>query len=71
MILTHKLKGKFEPQWEGPYVADEVYSNGTYALHNKERDWSMMPINGKFLQKVFYLIIILLLNPLHTMLRTF
>lgn len=68
MILTHKSKRKFELKWEGSYVIDKVYSNGAYALLNMEGDRCIMHINDKFLKKVLYLNIILLLIHFHTML---
>jgi len=51
MIMTHKTKGKFQPKWEGPFVTETVYSNGTYRLMTSDGDLLMMPINGKFLKK--------------------
>ena len=53
MILTHKSKGKFEPNWEGPYVIDKVYSNGTYAVLTLEGEKCVMRINGKFLKRYY------------------
>ncbi|KAG9444903.1 hypothetical protein H6P81_016243 [Aristolochia fimbriata] len=32
MIFTSKNGGKFAPKWEGPYVVQEDYTNGTYKL---------------------------------------
>jgi len=42
MVMTHKTKGKFQPKWEGPFVIESVYSNGTYRLINLEGDILMM-----------------------------
>ncbi|KAG9442418.1 hypothetical protein H6P81_018272 [Aristolochia fimbriata] len=32
MLFTRKTGGKFAPKWEGPYVVQEVYTNGVYKL---------------------------------------
>ena len=53
MILNHNSEGKFEPQWEGPYIIDKVYANGAYAVLTVEGERCMMPINGKFLQHYY------------------
>jgi len=49
--MTHKMKEKFLPKWEGPFVVESVYSNGAYRLISPEGDILMMPINEKFLKK--------------------
>jgi len=49
MVMTHKTKSKFEPKWEGPFVAESVYSNKAYRLTKPNDDILMMSINGKFL----------------------
>ncbi|XP_020253934.1 uncharacterized protein LOC109831000 [Asparagus officinalis] len=51
MVMTHKTKGKFNPEQEGPFVIESVYSNGAYRLINQKGDRLMMPINGEFLKK--------------------
>jgi len=51
--MTHKMKEKFQPKWEGPFVVESVYLNGAYRLINSEGDILMMPINGKFLKKYY------------------
>ena len=53
MVMTHKTKGKFQPKWEGPFVVESVYSNGSYRLITSNGDTLMMPINGKFLKKYY------------------
>ncbi|XXG85698.1 hypothetical protein AAC387_Pa11g0732 [Persea americana] len=53
MVFAHKSEGKFEPKWEGPFVIDKVFSNGTYALLNMEGDRCMLPINDKFLKQYY------------------
>ena len=53
MVMTYKTKGKFQPKWEGPFVVESVYSNGTYRLITSDGDTLMMPINGKFLKKYY------------------
>ena len=53
MIMTHKIKSKFQPKWEGPFVIKTVYSNGTYHFMPSDGDLLMMPVNGKFLKKYY------------------
>ena len=53
MVITHKTKGKFQPEWEGPFVVESVYSNRAYRLANQNGDTLMIPINGKFLKKYY------------------
>ena len=53
MVMTHKTKGKFQPKWEGPFVVESVYSNGSYRLITSNGDTLMMPINGRFLKKYY------------------
>ena len=30
IVMTNKMKEKFQPKWEGPFVVELVYSNGAY-----------------------------------------
>jgi len=53
MVMTHKIKGKFQPKWEWPFVVETVYSNGAYLLANPNGNTLMMPINGMFLKKYY------------------
>ena len=53
MIMTHKTKEKFQPKWEGPFVAESVYSNGAYRLITSDGDMFLMPINDKFWKKYY------------------
>ena len=53
MIMTHKTKGKFQPKWEGPFIIETVYWNGTYRFITPDGDTLMMPINDKFLKKYY------------------
>ena len=32
IITTHRTENKFTSKWDGPYVIQEVYSNGAYKL---------------------------------------
>ena len=34
MVITHKTKGKFQSEWEGPFMVETVYSIGAYRLAN-------------------------------------
>jgi len=53
MIMTHKIKGKFQSKWEGPFVIETVYSNGAYRLMTSDGDILMRPINDRFLKKYY------------------
>lgn len=32
MVMTSTSEGKFYTEWEGPFVVESLYSNGTYNL---------------------------------------
>jgi len=53
MIMTHKIKGKFQPKWEGLFVIETFYLNGAYRLIISDGDTLMMPIDGRFLKKYY------------------
>jgi len=53
MIMMHKIKGKVQPKWEGPFIIETVYLNGAYRLITPDGDTVMMPINGRFLKKYY------------------
>ena len=52
IIITHCIGNKFTSKWDGPYVVQEVYTNGAYKLIDND-GVRIGPINGKFL-KHFY-----------------
>ena len=60
MVITYKIKGKFQPKWEGPFIVKSVYPNGAYRLITPSVDMLMMPINIRFLKKYYPL-----LDPSH------
>jgi len=53
MVMTHKIKEKFQPRWEGPFVIESVYSNRAYRLITPDGDTLAIPINGRFLKKYY------------------
>jgi len=53
MVMTYKIKGKFQPKWERPCMVETVYSNGAYHLANLIGNTLMMPINGKFFKNYY------------------
>ena len=53
MVMTHKIKGKFQPKWEGLFEIETIYSNGAYRLATLDGDILMMAVNGKFLKKYY------------------
>jgi hypothetical protein len=53
MNIAHRIKGKFEPKWEGPYVVKDVYSSGAYRIISADGEYYPPPINGKFLKRYY------------------
>ena len=51
-ILTDP-KGKFKPNWEGPYLIRKVFSKGVAILLNLEGNEFKKPINIDKLKKYF------------------
>ena len=52
IITTHKTKSKFTSKWDGPYVIQEVYTNGAYLII-AEDGLKIGPINGRFLKRYY------------------
>ena len=52
IITTHRTGNKFTSKWDGPYVVQEVYSNGAYKIVAKD-GLRIGPINGKFLKRYY------------------
>ncbi|KAM2322865.1 hypothetical protein FF1_019496 [Malus domestica] len=50
IIITHKTKSKFTLKWDGPYVIQEVYTNGAYLIM-AEDGLKIGFINGRFLKR--------------------
>jgi hypothetical protein len=53
MNITHRMKDKFEPKWEGPYVVKDVYSSGAYRIISADGEYCPPPINGKSLKRYY------------------
>ena len=51
-IRTHRTGNKFTSKWDGPYVVQEVYTNGAYKLINND-GVRIGPINLKFLKRFY------------------
>ena len=51
-ITTHKNGNKFTSNWDGPYVVQEVYTNGVYKIVIKD-EFRIGSINGKFLKRYY------------------
>ena len=47
-----KIKNKFTSKWDGPYVVQEVYTNGAYTIVDKD-GIRVDLINARFL-KLYY-----------------
>ncbi|KAM1699106.1 hypothetical protein ACFX13_030926 [Malus domestica] len=52
IITTQKTKSKFTSKWDGPYVIQEVYTNGAYLIM-AEDGLKIGPINGRFLKRYY------------------
>lgn len=52
-MIVGKKKEKLEPNWEGPFAIEKVYSNGTYLLIIVEGDRIIPPTNARFLKKYY------------------
>ena len=46
---SHKTGNKFTSKWDGPYVVQEVYTNGAYKIVDGD-GLRVGPINAKFLK---------------------
>ncbi|KAG9458863.1 hypothetical protein H6P81_003371 [Aristolochia fimbriata] len=53
IMATSRYGGKFAPKWEGPFVVQEVYTNGAYKLVTPEGR-RLPAINGKFLKNFIH-----------------
>ncbi|KAG9453432.1 hypothetical protein H6P81_006336 [Aristolochia fimbriata] len=52
IMATSRDGGKFAPKWEGPFIVQEVYTNGAYKLVTPEGR-RLPATNGKFLKKFY------------------
>ncbi|KAK9666284.1 hypothetical protein RND81_14G174200 [Saponaria officinalis] len=52
IIMSHKTGNKFTSKWDGPYVVQEVYTNGAYKIVDQE-GVRVGPINGKFPKRYY------------------
>lgn len=48
-----ELKGKFEPNWVGPYLVTKVFGRGTYRLSTLHGEVLKNPINARHLKKYY------------------
>jgi len=46
-----ELKGKFEPNWVGPYIISEAQGRGSYRLSTLDGEVLKNPINARHLKK--------------------
>ena len=49
----YELKGKFEPNWVGPYIITEVFGRGAYRLSTLDGEILKNPINARHLKKYY------------------
>lgn len=52
IITSRKTGNKFTSKWDGPYVVQEVYTNGAYKIVDAD-GVRVGPINGKFLKRYY------------------
>ena len=50
--ISHKIGNKFTSKWDGPYVVQEVYTNGAYKIVDRD-GLRVGPINAKFLKRYY------------------
>ena len=50
-IARDELKGKFEPNWVGPYIILEAQGKGSYRLSTLDGEVLKNPINARHLKK--------------------
>ncbi|KAJ1700958.1 hypothetical protein LUZ63_000737 [Rhynchospora breviuscula] len=51
LIIGRHHGPKFAPNWEGPFIIDQVYEGGAYLLSDQEGNHPISPINGRYLKK--------------------
>jgi len=51
IVINQTTKGKFESQWEGPYIVTKVFPKGAYELSNYDGQIVYAYVNGKFVKK--------------------
>ncbi|KAJ3689710.1 hypothetical protein LUZ61_018874 [Rhynchospora tenuis] len=44
---------KFTPNWEGPFIIDQVYDGGAYLLTTKNGEHHLPVLNGRYLKKYY------------------
>uniref|UniRef100_A0A803MDQ2 Integrase catalytic domain-containing protein n=1 Tax=Chenopodium quinoa TaxID=63459 RepID=A0A803MDQ2_CHEQI len=52
IITSRKTGNKFSLKWDGPYIVQEVYTNGAYKIIDAD-ELRIGPINGKFLKRYY------------------
>ena len=50
--IFHKIRNKFTLKWDGPYVEQEVYTNGAYKIVDGD-GLRVGLINAKFLKRYY------------------
>jgi hypothetical protein len=53
IIIGKRAKGKFDSNWEGPFVIEKVFEGGAYQLIDMNGERPIPPINGRFLKKYY------------------
>ncbi|XP_062081027.1 uncharacterized protein LOC133785828 [Humulus lupulus] len=53
VVITRRMKGKFEAKWEGPYVVTKVFLRGAYVLSDSEGRRIYPCANRKFIKKFY------------------
>ncbi|CAL9019067.1 unnamed protein product [Prunus brigantina] len=42
---------KFSPNWEGPFIIEQILGRGAFQLRDRDEEWHNLPINGQYLKK--------------------
>ena len=50
--MKNRMGNKFLSKWDGPYVVQEVYTNGAYKIVDQD-GVRVGPINGRFLKQYY------------------
>ena len=50
--MKNRIGNKFLSKWDGPYVVQEVYTNGAYKIVDQD-GVRVNPINGRFLKQYY------------------
>lgn len=53
LLIHHDSRGKWTPNWEGPYVVKKAFSKGTLILTEMDGDDLPNPVNSDVVKKYY------------------